>query len=158
MRAALKAFGDTQRKVWVADSFRGVPKPNRGECPADEGIDFWKADYLAVSLDSVKENFRFYGMLDDRVVFLPGWFKDTLPTAPIERLAIMRLDGDLYESTMDSLKSLYPKLSVGGYVIVDDYNGVRASKRATDDFREENGITEEMTKVDFSAVFWKRES
>jgi O-methyltransferase len=159
MRAALEAFGDTQRRVWVADSFQGPPKPDTDKYPADEaGLPpSDKRTRARASLDSVKNNFEFYGMLDDRVIFLPGWFRDTLPTAPIERLAIMRLDGDLYESTMDSLKHLYPKLSVGGYVIVDDYNALPAAKQATDDFREEQGITEVLTKADWSAAYWKRE-
>ena len=60
-------------------------------------------------------------MLDDQVRFLKGWFKDTLPNAPISSLAIMRLDGDYYESTTVALTNLYDKLSVGGYAIIDDY-------------------------------------
>ncbi len=158
MRAALKAFGDTKRKVWVADSFQGLPKPDPNKYPADKGMDLWRFRQLAVPLDSVKKNFEQYGMLDDRVVFLPGWFRDTLPTAHIERLALARLDGDLYESTMDGLKSLYPKLSAGGYVIIDDYNSIPAAKQATDDFRKEYGITEELIRVDWTAVYWKRGS
>ena len=66
-------------------------------------------------LETVKANFEKYGLLDAQVVFLKGWFKDTLPAAPIGKLAVMRLDGDMYESTMDALKSLYPELSPGGY-------------------------------------------
>ena len=92
---------------------------------------------IAVSLDEVKANFSRYGMLDQPVHFLKGWFKDTLPTAPIERLAILRLDGDMYSSTFDALKHLYPKLSRGGFVIVDDYH-IDACRKAVTDFRERN--------------------
>lgn len=158
MRAALEAFGDTKRRVWVADSFQGLPKPDSDKYPADKGLDWSRFHQLAVSLDSVKKNFEWYGMLDDRVIFLPGWFRDTLPRAPIERLALIRLDGDLYESTMVGLKSLYHALSIGGYVINDDYNSVPASKEATDDFRKERGITEEIIRVGYAAVYWKRGS
>jgi O-methyltransferase len=156
MRAALEAFGDKERKVWVADSFQGLPKPNADKYPADNGIALWKVNFLAVPLEDVKKNFELYGMLDDRVKFLPGWFKDTLPTAPIERLALMRLDGDLYESTTDCLKALYPKLSIGGYVIIDDYHAIPASAQATDDFRREHGITEDLVKVDWTCVYWRK--
>ena len=79
---------------------------------------------LAVPLERVQDNFRRYGLLDEQVRFLKGWFRDTLPTAPIERLAVLRLDGDLYESTIQALDGLYDKLSAGGFVIVDDYGNV----------------------------------
>lgn len=98
-----------------------------------------------------------YGLLDDQVVFLQGWFKDTLPRAPMDKLALMRLDGYLYESTMEGLEYPYPKLAVGGYVIIDDYNSTPPSKHATDDFRKKNGIDEKLVTVDWTAVYWKRE-
>lgn len=156
MRAALRVLGDKQRRVWAADSFQGIPKPDSDKYPADKGLDLHRFKQSAVPLDIVKQNFEWYGMLDDRVIFLPGWFRDTLPAAPIKQLALIRLDGDLYESTMDGLKYLYPKLSIGGYIIIDDYNCYPAVKQATDDFRNEYGITEELVRVDWTAVYWKR--
>jgi len=72
---------------------------------------------LAVSLERVQDNFRRYGLLDRQVRFLKGWFRDTLPAAPIERLAILRLDGDLYESTIQALGALHGKVSAGGVVM-----------------------------------------
>ncbi len=121
MLAILAANGDTERTVWVADSFEGLPPPNPEEYPADAGLNFHEVDELAVSREEVERNFERFGLLDDQVRFLKGWFKDTLPGAPIEQLAILRLDADLYESTMDALVPLYPKVASGGYVIVDDY-------------------------------------
>src|SRR5262245_31896942 len=121
MRAILAAHGVTDRSVWVADSFAGLPKPDAGKYPADAGDRHWTYDELAVSLQQVRANFGRYGLLDDQVRFLPGWFKDTLPSAPIEKLAVARLDGDMYESTMDALEALYPKLEPGGFLIMDDY-------------------------------------
>jgi len=81
------------------------------------------------------ENFRKYDLLDRQVRFLKGWFSETLPGCPIERLAVLRLDGDMYESTMDALKHFYPKLSAGGYLIVDDYGAAPACKTAIHEFR-----------------------
>lgn len=150
MRGALKAYRDTSRTVWVADSFRGVPRPNAQEYPADRGDTLWSQAELAVSLETVKANFAKYGLLDAQVRFLAGWFRDTLPGAPIHRLAVMRLDGDLYESTMDALHALYPKLSVGGYAIIDDYG------QAVDEFRLAHGVSETLHTVDSDAVFWRR--
>jgi O-methyltransferase len=92
-----------------------LPAPNAEKYPADARNRLYEIKELAVPLERVKANFRRYGLLDEQVRFLPGWFRDTLPTAPITQLAILRLDGDLYESTMDALVNLYPKLSPGGY-------------------------------------------
>lgn len=113
MRGVLAAHGVSDRKVFVADSFKGFPPP---EATPDAGNDAFPP-YLAVSEEQVQENFRRYSLLDEQVVFLRGWFKDTLPTAPIRHLAILRLDGDMYGSTMDALTALYPKLSPGGFCI-----------------------------------------
>jgi O-methyltransferase len=95
-------------------------------------------------------------MLDEQVRFLKGWFKDTLPTAPIRQLALLRLDGDMYSSTMDALESLYCKLSRGGYVIVDDYGNVPACKRAVNEFRGRHGIEERIQDIDGSGIFWEK--
>jgi hypothetical protein len=102
----------------------------------------------------VRANFDVYGLLDDQVRFLKGWFRDTLPTAPIERIAVLRLDGDLYESTMDTLDSLYPKVSPGGFVIIDDYQ-IPACAEAVHDYRAAHGITAPLTRIDQWAVFWR---
>lgn len=157
MRAVLEVYGDRDRAVWVADSFRGLPPPDPERYPADNTLDLSVFVELTVSLDEVRSNFARYGLLDDRVRFLEGWFKDTLATAPIERLAVLRLDGDLYESTMDTLVPLYPKVSVGGYVIVDDYGAVEPCRKAVDDYRSEHGITEELHEIDWSGAYWRRE-
>jgi hypothetical protein len=154
MRAALAARHDVGRKVWVCDSFEGLPEPDE-RYPQDAPFTPHLIKFLAVSLEEVRRNFQKYGMLDDQVVFLPGWFKDTLPTAPIEKLAILRLDGDMYGSTMDALENLYPKLSPGGFLIVDDY-AIPRCRRAIEDYRSGQGITEEILPIDGTAVFWRR--
>jgi O-methyltransferase len=157
MRAALAAYGDERRRVWVADSFQGLPKPDAAAFPADARLDYTGYTQLAVGIEQVKANFARYCLLDGRVEFLPGWFKDTLGAAPIDRIALMRLDGDLYESTIDALDALYPKLSVGGYCLIDDYGALDACRRAVDDFRARNGIAEEIETVDWTGAFWRRE-
>lgn len=156
MRAILKAYGVTNRKVWAADSFQGLPKPDEKTYPADQGDIHYLMTNLAVPLVEVQENFAKYGLLDDQVVFLEGWFKDTLPVAPIQQLALMRLDGDMYESTMDALQALYPKLSRGGYVIIDDYGYHEACRQAVEDYRKANAINDEIIQIDWTGVYWKR--
>jgi len=156
MRAMLKAYGVTDRCVWVADSFEGLPPPDGGKYPPDAGDRLHEATELAVSLEEVKANFERYGLLDNQVRFLKGWFRDTLPAAPIERLAVLRLDGDMYQSTMDALVNLYPKLSEGGYVIVDDYGAIPACRQAVHDYRSANGITGEIRDIDWTGIFWQK--
>ena len=110
-----------------------------------------------MSLRQVKANFRRYGLLNKQVHFLPGWFRDTLPTdPPIERLAVLRINSDLYESTIIALKALYPKLSRGGFVIVDDYGAVPACREAVGDYRREHGIVESMVEIDWTGVYWRK--
>ena len=156
MRAVLKVRGITDRRVWVADSFRGLPPPTPERYPVDRGDHLHTIRALAVSLDAVRGNFARYGMLDEQVVFLEGWFRDTLPSAPIEKLAILRLDGDMYESTMDALSALYDKVSEGGFVIVDDYGAYPRCRAAIEDFRAARNILERMHDIDGSGVFWRR--
>jgi O-methyltransferase len=156
MRAVLKAYGDVQRQVWVADSFKGLPPPDPENYPVDKGDGLHRCRQLAVSVEEVKANFTRYGLLDDQVHFLPGWFKDSLPTASIDRLAVLRADGDMYESTTQILTYLYPKLSVGGYCIIDDYGAVPGCRQATDDYRRQQGVTEPLQWIDWSGVFWQR--
>ncbi|MBL7495919.1 TylF/MycF family methyltransferase [Frankia sp. CNm7] len=155
MRAVLRAYGVTDRLVWVCDSFEGMPVSGPDSHPSDQETRLHLANaVLAVPLEQVRANFGVYGLLDDQVRFLKGWFRDTLPTAPIERIAVLRLDGDLYESTMDALDNLYPKVSPGGFVIIDDYQ-IPACRAAVHDYRAAHGVTAPLTRIDQWAVFWR---
>jgi hypothetical protein len=155
MRALLAVHGVTDRRVWVADSFAGLPPPNETAFSADRGDRLHEIDYLKVSLDEVRRNFEKYGMLDSQVEFVQGWFKDTLPTIPVSQVAILRLDGDMYESTMQCLQSLYPRVPIGGFVIIDDF-GLPPCSHAIIDFRKANSIADPLIDVDHMAVFWQR--
>lgn len=156
MRAILAAHGVRDRKVFVADSFAGLPPPNAELYPADAGDKHHEQEALAISMEQVQRHFELYGLLDDQVHFLKGWFKDTLPTAPIDKLAVVRLDGDMYESTMDGFNALYDKLSPGGYLIVDDFGAVPACRKAVEDFRASRGITETIVPIDWTGVYWQK--
>ena len=156
LRGMLEAYGVPDRLVWAADSFEGMPVADENSGGRDHKMGLHRFnDVLGVSLKEVQENFRRYDLLDDRVRFLPGWFSETLPVAPIERLAILRLDGDLYESTMDALNGLYHKLSMGGYVIVDDF-GLPTCEAAIHDFRAKHSITDEILRIDRFGAYWRR--
>lgn len=153
MRGVLKASGDRSRRVWVADSFKGLPRLDRGQ---DKSVWWWRQGDMAVSESIVKGNFARFGLLDDQVRFLKGYFSDTLPTAPIDRLAILRIDADLYTSTRDVLINLYPKLSSGGYCVVDDFQNLPDCRRSVEEYRSANRIAEEIVPIDSRAVCWRR--
>jgi O-methyltransferase len=155
VRAVLNAHGEHARKVWVADSFEGLPPPDPAY-PADAEGTFHLQPRLAVSLEEVQANFRNFGLLDDNVIFLKGWFADTLPRTKDATWSVIRLDGDMYQSTMDALVNLYPNVSVGGWTIIDDYD-IDACRDAVQDYRREHSISEPLQEVDWTAVRWRRE-
>jgi O-methyltransferase len=92
----------------------------------------------------------------DRVRFIKGWFSDTLPTAPIGKIAILRLDGDYYSSTMDALNALYDKVTNGGYIIIDDYSAFKSCKTAITEFCNKRQIHPTIQEIDKLGVFWKK--
>lgn len=159
MRAAIAAYGANdvpQRTVWVADSFAGWPQPD-----PDSDLDDAVLHYLVKAIDGLRvdrptleRGFARANLLDDQVRILEGWFADTLPAAPIGRLALARLDGDLHESTMTALLALYPRLSAGGFVIIDGYGSPTGCARAVDEYRATRGIAAPLQRVDQQAVYW----
>lgn len=156
MRGLLKAFEDTDRKVWVADSFQGLPMPNKTLYPHDTGDILYTYNDLMISEEDVISNFKKYNLLDNQVIFLKGWFKDTIPTAPIKKLSLLRLDGDMYESTIDVLIYLYPKLSKGGFCIVDDWGAIPACRKAVEDYWLVNNLKEDIIDIDWTGVYWEK--
>jgi O-methyltransferase len=155
MRGILKAHGVEDRWVWVADSFSGLPPAEPDRHPADRGSDFHELDWLAVSVDEVRENFRRYGLLDDRVRFVEGWFRDTLPALRNTPWSVVRIDGDMYGSTIDALDNLYDGLSPGGFLIIDDF-ALEPCRKAVEDFRRDRGIDEPIERIDWTGVFWRK--
>jgi O-methyltransferase len=157
MRGVLAANAIEDRKVYLADSFEGLPPPQPAQFPADRGDILYKYKELAVSVEQVKSNFERYGLLDEKVVFVKGFFEDTLPKLDAGPFALIRLDGDMYSSTIVALESLYPKLSEGGFVIIDDYGAVPACRQAVTDFRSRLGIEERINHVDWTGAWWRKQ-
>jgi O-methyltransferase len=112
---------------------------------------------LAVSQEEVEENFRRLGLLDVNVRFLKGWFIDTLPTAPIDKIAVLRLDGDLASSTLEALENLESKVSPGGFILVDDFNDIPQCKWAVEKYRKERNITAPIHEVDWTGIYWVKQ-
>lgn len=152
-RAVLRAHGADDRTVFVCDSFRGLP-PSDPAHPADTRQ--WNGvPELEVGLEEVRANFERYGLLDDGVRFVEGWFKDTLPGLADRTWAVARLDGDMYGSTIDALNNLYPNLSPGGFLIIDDYS-IPECRAAVADYRRDHGIDEAIETIDWTGSFWRK--
>jgi O-methyltransferase len=154
-RAVLVAYDQPHRKSFVCDSFRGLPPMNRNLDPSDKGWDQMK--YLEVAAETVAEGFAKYSLLDENVIFAKGFFNETMPALAkhVTRFAVMRLDGDMYESTVDVLYHLYDKLSIGGYLIMDDWYGF-PSKTACEHFFSVHGISPEIIQIDALSAYWKK--
>lgn len=155
-KGVIDAYSE-KRKVILADSFEGLPPPDP-KYVCDRGAVWHLMTNLAVSEEQVRDNFQKFSLLDDQVVFLKGFFEDTLfsPSLPFEKLSVLRLDGDMYSSTIQTLQALYDKVSPGGFIIVDDYLSCPGCKRAVDDFRKERDITDEIVEIDWTGVFWRK--
>jgi O-methyltransferase len=154
MRAVLAAYDCQTRNVWLADSFKGLPL---SVLPEDRHYDMDSSllPILAVTVDEVKQNFRRFDLLDEQVRFLPGWFDESLKQSETGPLALLRVDCDLYSSTMTVLESLYGRVSKGGWVIIDDYGILPPCKQAVDEFRQRNEISAPLETIDDHGVCWQ---
>jgi hypothetical protein len=155
-KAVLTAYGCKDKKIILCDSFAGLPPPDANQYPKDEGSNFHEFPQLAVSLEQVQENFKKFGLLDDQIMFVKGWFKDTMPHMEVKDIAILRLDGDMYESTLTPLKYLFDRVVAGGWIIIDDYEWIPACKEAVHDFLEERGLNFNIQKIDGVGVYFQK--
>ena len=174
----------SEKRHWACDGFQGIPElskqdkvkvmvgqlclgqagsPNRSAvCNRPHnlrvGAGKWKS-----SRDAFEENVRTFGVKRNRLHVVPGWFSDSLPPTGLRRIAFLRLDGDLYNSTRDALVGLEPLVSRGGYIYVDDYGSYRGCALAVDEYRAKHGITARMHPIvagvhrKFQALWWRKE-
>jgi O-methyltransferase len=156
-RGVLDAFNCKNRSVIGCDSFQGLPPPNIQKYPLDVGDTLHTVKYLAVSQEEVKNNFIKFGLYDEKTVkFVPGFFSESLKGAlPFDKLAILRLDSDMYGSTIETLNALYDKVSPGGYIIIDDY-ALPGCHHATNDFLAQRNIKTPLEVIDWSGRYFKK--
>lgn len=159
MRATLDCLGAQDRTVWLADSFEGFPAHTPGTTRAfTQTLEPYLAafEFLAAPLDDVKASVARFG-LSEGIRFLPGFFADTVPGLAGRSWSLLRLDADTYDPTLLALENLYPGLSTGGYVVVDDYGALDECRVAVDRYRSAHGITEELELVDWGCVRWRKQ-
>ena len=152
MRGLLKAHGITERTLHLVDSFDGLPKAS-----TDADDDSWSvSEVLKVPLESVQGAFERYGLLDNQVQFHKGYFRDSLPAFRETfkgRIALLRMDGDMYESTTDILYNLVDLMSPGACIVVDDWL-IPVCQRAVKDFFATHSIEPRIHEIDATAVFF----
>jgi O-methyltransferase len=151
-QGCLKALGE-DRTLWLADSFQAMPRP---VLPQDEGWDMSQAFHLVAGSDYVRSNFEKFDLWSDNVRFLEGWFSETLGKAPVQKIALLRMDGDLYKSTMDILTNLYDKVVTGGFLIVDDYFTWIPCRKAVHDFFDARNEKISPIAIDGDGVYWRK--
>jgi cephalosporin hydroxylase len=150
LRGYLEAHELADRTVWVADEFRASPAPEREPAEVEETMAGFRAD-----LNLVRDAFERFDLLDERVRFLIGDPEASTAAADIGDIALLRLGPDIGAEAGGVLDALYPQLSLGAFVVVDDYTD-GACGTAITDFRVRHGITEPLEPVDWSAVAWRK--
>lgn len=165
-------YSDSKRIYHAFDSFEGLPPPTEEDGEVFENFNAnsrrknriitRKLQKTGVCIgdnaDTVRTFFHRLGIPTERSHFHVGWFQDTVPVAAREigPLAILRIDGDWYDSTKVCLDYLYDLVSPGGYVIVDDYGCFSGCKQAVDEFREVRKINAPIAFVDDHCIYFRK--
>lgn len=156
---ALMHFGDTSRRIYLYDTFAGMPKPDAVDARWDgvPALPTWEHHQrngtrwgYGGTQDHVRSVVSSSGYPEDKLVFVEGMVEDTLPAIRPDHISLLRLDTDLYRSTYHELVHLYPQLSVGGILIIDDYGAFQGARLATDQFIEENCLPLFLSRIDAS--------
>jgi O-methyltransferase len=157
---ALQARGDTERDLYLFDTFTGMTEPGEADEPSPyDGYSphrRWKLlsnagkEWAGVSVDVVRANLETTGYPAERFKLIPGKVEETLPGAAPERISILRLDTDWYSSTKHELETLYPRLSEGGVLIIDDWGHYAAARRAVEEYFDEVGDRPLLTRIDYT--------
>ena len=158
MAHTLKAMGETSRTLYLYDTFTGMTRPGEHDIrkrDRGEQITRWEASqredhnaWAYAPIDEVRENLLSTGYPEERLVFVEGEVQKTLPATAPERVALLRLDTDWYESTLHELVHLYPRPSRRGVLILDDYGSFEGARRAVDEYLAENRLGIFLGRVD----------
>jgi hypothetical protein len=156
---ALMHFGDTSRRLYLYDTFAGMPRPDTIDArwdglPALPTWERFRQDGRSWCYGGTQDHVRGVvsssGYPADKFVFVEGRVEDTIPATRPERISLLRLDTDLYSSTYHELRHLYPLLTPGGILIIDDYGAFQGARLATDRFIEENRLPLFLSRIDVS--------
>jgi len=162
MVAALSQMsqGDTSRRIWLYDTFAGMTSPTAKDVHRWEGRNArhtWARferdehnHWCHANLDEVKQNLFSTGYPGDRIEFVQGDVNETLASGGPDRIAVLRLDTDWYDSTKIELERLYPRLPIGGVLIVDDYGVWNGARQAVDEYFEKEDVKILLQRTDYT--------
>lgn len=162
----LAQLGKTNRKIYMYDTFEGMVRPTDKDVEVrDSGVyakDIYKSmkdknefyagtkNWAESPLDEVKANMEKTGYPMQNIIFVQGKVEDTIPTNHPQKIALLRLDTDWFDSTWCEMNYLYPKLAEKGVLIIDDYGHWQGAKDAVDKYFQENNINLLLNKIDYS--------
>ena len=147
MGLTLKQLGGSERKLWVFDTFEGLPAPTTDDPDFEMAKLF--TGYHRGSIEDVGASFKRL-KIDGQTELVKGLFQETLPDTKIEKIAVLHLDGDWYESVKSCLENLYDKVAEGGVIQIDDYGFWKGAGKAVDEFFVRRSITPKLKRLDYS--------
>lgn len=159
--ATLVALGSTDRDIYLFDTFEGLPRPDDEkdiDILGNHAINGWlphargneQSNWAYASLEDVKSNVSKIGYPASRLHFVKGLVENTIPANAPDALALCRLDTDWYASTKHEMEHLYPRISAGGVLIIDDYGHFNGARNAVDEYLSENKVPILLNRVDYS--------
>lgn len=156
----LDSLGDRNRDIYLYDTFSGMSKPTEidrsynGESAQEEharkAISENASDWCACSMEEVQRNVSLTGYPPEKFHFIKGKVQDTIPGTMPEKIALLRLDTDWYESTKHELIHLFPRIVPHGVIIIDDYGHWQGAKKAVDEFIEQNHLCILLQRINYS--------
>lgn len=157
-----RALGKEPRQKWFFDSYEGLPEPTEDDYEGGRTGNFIRPLPKGSCLGTIEQvselMFEKLGLPEEEVHLIKGWFQDTVPVERdnIDTIAVLRLDGDWYESTKIPLDNFYDKIAPGGVVIVDDYATCFGSRKAVDEFRAERSIATPLNEDGRGGVWFEK--
>lgn len=155
MAETLRRLGDPNRKFYLYDTFQGMTEPSDADVQFDgihasvRALEFEQGQWCNSSLEDVQNKLIQFQLADDQFNFVEGRVEETIPGVIPDRIALLRLDTDWYESTKHELEFLYPKLEMGGVMIIDDYGHWKGCQKAVDEFFINKGPVL-LNRIDYS--------
>ena len=156
----LLSGGDTMRNLHLFDTFEGMSPPTDRDVAIDgqtarsllqtQDRNDQQSAWCVATLDDVTTNMESTGYATDLVHYVKGKVEDTIPQHAPSQIAILRLDTDWYESTRHELEQLYPRLNIGGVLIIDDYGHWAGCRQAVDEYFKNRKIPLLLSRVDYT--------
>jgi hypothetical protein len=146
-------LNDSSRQVWLYDTFEGMTKPGASDVSLSRGgaLEEWEqGPWCYAPFEEVRRVVLDTGYDEAKIHFVKGRVEETLPTAAPRQISLLRLDTDWYESTMHELNHLFPRLSRGGVIIIDDYGHWAGARKAVDEFLAKNDIPLLLSRIDYT--------